>query len=165
MWVKLQIIAVFSVCRLQPNQISMDENILVSRYINNPLLIDGKLFSITYHWFVSIVLTILLIINVCFFPQNLSLTCGCTCWWHHTIRSSSMCMRRAWRGELCVGCFSFRDVGIMIFWHYTDRLFGKNKYWHLTSNVQYKLEGSKECITPLKPWMWRVFWKKYPDWE
>lgn len=28
--------------RLQPNQISMDENILVSRYINNPLLIDGE---------------------------------------------------------------------------------------------------------------------------
>ena len=30
-------------CHLQPNQISMDENILVSRYINNTLLIDGEL--------------------------------------------------------------------------------------------------------------------------
>ena len=27
----------------QPNQISLEENILVSRYINNPLLIDGEL--------------------------------------------------------------------------------------------------------------------------
>lgn len=31
---------------LQPNQISMTENILVSRYINNPLLIDGELLVI-----------------------------------------------------------------------------------------------------------------------
>lgn len=31
---------------LQPNQISMDENTLVSRYINNPLLIDGESASI-----------------------------------------------------------------------------------------------------------------------
>lgn len=35
----------YSVSDLQPNQISMDENILVSRYINNPLLIDGELLE------------------------------------------------------------------------------------------------------------------------
>lgn len=40
----IQVKTVVSVFHLQPNQISMDENILVSRYINNPLLIDGEFF-------------------------------------------------------------------------------------------------------------------------
>lgn len=41
------VVVFVSVCHLQPNQISMDENILVSRYINNPLLIDGELLFAT----------------------------------------------------------------------------------------------------------------------
>lgn len=36
---------------LQPNQISMTENILVSRYINNPLLIDGELLQLYFCYF------------------------------------------------------------------------------------------------------------------
>lgn len=47
-WVTLiQVKTFVSVFHLQPNQISMDENILVSRYINNPLLIDGEFFFAT----------------------------------------------------------------------------------------------------------------------
>lgn len=34
---------------LQPNQISMDEDILVSRYISNPLLIDGECLWLPSH--------------------------------------------------------------------------------------------------------------------
>ena len=38
----LHIQYLFVYCLFQPTQISVDDNILVSRYINNPLLIDGK---------------------------------------------------------------------------------------------------------------------------
>lgn len=32
----------WSFCLFQPSQIPLDENLLVSRYINDPLLIDGE---------------------------------------------------------------------------------------------------------------------------
>lgn len=73
----------FPVFHLQPNQISMDENILVSRYINNPLLIDGKFFFayfIISHPAQFFGHTVLIIASFCFCLQISSSMCASTCW-------------------------------------------------------------------------------------